>query len=748
MNQAILSHGLRGLAILSWAALLLSMPQATAQVQEKPTIEALRVGLAGAYKLGCWTPVEVDLLGGTKQFTGRVEIIAPDSDGVLTSVSTASSRPVGINPAEPTTARLFVRIGRSDASLQVRFMADRKVRAKKTFQVGPDSEGAYITGGIPATNRLYLQFGPGLGLGELLRSVETEDDLRATFVSQLSSAAELPTQWYGYDGFETVFITTSEVELYRPLLQSTSRVVALKEWVERGGRLAIFCGAEAEELLGEGGVLADFVPGRFEAMVPLRQSLPIESFSESDEPLTQNRRLSLQVPKLADVRGQILVYDGSKPRDLPLVVRGRLGLGEVLFVGLDFDRQPLSQWKGRGAFLRKVLDWPEPEKPNQQAYGNTYLQSEDMTAKLRNALDGKFQGVTTVPFFLIGMLVVGYILLIGPGDYFLVSKLLKRTELTWITFPAIVVAVSAGAYFLANALKGDQFRINQVEIVDVDTTREIARGTVWTHFFSPRVETFDLSIQPSFLDSAESPESNQLVSWLGLPGYSQGGMQTIGGQTSLFFEGGYGFDDQLSAMYRVPVQIWSTKTIAADWKAEVESPLKVQLESSGDDLLKGQITNNSQVAFDKALLCYGAWAYYIGKIGPDAAISIDDELQPRTVKTSLTSATAGDSTESRIAEDGTVSFQLAQNDVARLVKSMMFFEAINGEQYTSGTYRYQNTIDLSHLLKQEDIAILVTRVDAEGSQWHNGDKPLKSDQDRHWTYYRFVLHVDSPNEDS
>ena len=60
-----------------------------------------------------------------------------------------------------------------------------------------------------------------------------------------------------------------------------------------------------------------------------------------------------------------------------------------------------------------------------------------------------------------------YILLIGPGDYLFLKKVLKRMELTWVTFPLIVITVSLVAYYAAYAIKGHDLRVNKVDIVDV-----------------------------------------------------------------------------------------------------------------------------------------------------------------------------------------------------------------------------------------------------------------------------------------
>jgi hypothetical protein len=377
------------------------------------------------------------------------------------------------------------------------------------------------------------------------------------------------------------------------------------------------------------------------------------------------------------------------------------------------------------------------EQQNQSLLG---YESDDMIGKLRHALDGKFAGVSTVPFALVAALVTAYILMIGPGDYLLVTKLLRRMELTWITFPLIVAGVSAGAYGLAYWMKGDQLRVNQVEIVDVDVENNRACGTVWTHFFTPRVAEFDLSLEPGFLRNTTLDDSTQLVGWLGVPGYASGGMQGGGGEPSLL-ERGYEFADALTAMRGVPVELWSTKTITARWAAEVKTPVQSQLHRAGEELLQGQIVNDTGLQLDDCLVLYGPWAFYLGRIEPAAIKQIDADLQPRTVKTMLTSATAGDVTEPRTAEDGTVPFRLVEDDVARLVKAMMFFDAINGERYTGVLNRYQSSVDLSHLLLQDDCAILLARSSAPGSQWQSGDQHLASAADRRWTYYRFVLPV-------
>jgi hypothetical protein len=224
-------------------------------------------------------------------------------------------------------------------------------------------------------------------------------------------------------------------------------------------------------------------------------------------------------------------------------------------------------------------------------------------------------------------------------------------------------------------------------------------------------------------------------------------MQNSGGQTSMF-DRGYAFNTALDQMLGVPVQLWSTKTITARWSSEVVAPVETTLNRTDEQLLVGQIVNSSDAPLGDCVLLYGQWAWSLGSIPAGLAVNVLDASQPRTVRTLLTNATAGETTITETADDGTVPFRLANADITRLAKTMLFFQAVNGERYSGMLSRYQGFLDMSHLLEQSDVAILLAKVTTSGSQWLDGDKPLGSDQDLNWTYYRFVVPVGPLVEDN
>ena len=107
-------------------------------------------------------------------------------------------------------------------------------------------------------------------------------------------------------------------------------------------------------MLGEGGPLASLLPGKLAEVVRLPETGPLEHFAESVAPIA-GADADLTVPRLTDVEGNIEVYAGRRPTDLPLVVRSPRGLGEVAFAGVDFSEPPLADWPGRTAFLQALL---------------------------------------------------------------------------------------------------------------------------------------------------------------------------------------------------------------------------------------------------------------------------------------------------------------------------------------------------------------------------------------------------------
>ncbi|MCC6493551.1 MAG: hypothetical protein IT424_11075 [Pirellulales bacterium] len=730
------------------ATLAAAAPWSFAEQAGSVEIAQLQIGFAGAYKLGCWTPIEVQLQSDGRESQGVVEVTATDSEGVPVITSTPPDRPLKIEHRETTSARLFIRPGQDGAPIEVRFIDDGgRVQAARTFYPGA---GADFPTGLPATNRLIASLGAARGVSDLIRSQHESDQALATEVAKLRSADDLPLQWIGYEGVELVILSTAQPEQFQGLSYQDPRIIALRRWIELGGRLVIFAGANGAELLRPEGPLARLIPGRFDAVVPLREAQPIETLSgtatvigsspeRGSGAIVSGQQFQMPAPRLTEVRGRILAHGGPNPTDLPLVIQTHAGLGEITFVAFDPDAPPLADWSGRTNLLRQILEWPPP-MPSGELPLPAYGQNDDLIDRLRRALDASITGVTLVPFSWVAAGVVLYVVLIGPADYFLLRKVLKRETLTWFTFPLAALAVAAAAYWLAHRTKGAELRVNQVEIVDVDLAAAEARGTVWTHFFNPQVTRRDLRLTPRFGGEPAGSSHAAVVGWIGSTGFGLDGMQGRQGQLALF-DRGYALSPSLDAIHGLPAPQWSTRTITGRWTAAIEPPLEAQLTELADNLLAGHITNRTGLKLDDCVLMHANWAYVLPPLAEGAVATIDQGLQPRTVRTALT---IGDRQRTGAAPR----LDPLSASVAEIASAMMFYDAIGGRDYAQAVNRYQSFVDLSRALKGEQAILMARAADAAGSRWMSGDEPLESPADRRWTYYRFLIPLASHTADN
>ena len=693
----------------------------------RTTIEDVHVGFDGRYKVGFWTPVQVTLGGGQQTYTGHIELIVPDGDGIGSRVVSLPTLPVQTRPDQVTTATAYVKFGRSYPELDVRFRAGGKVRAKRTFDTAGEEYGHHFTFPLAATDELYLSLGNPVGIAAAIGRSGDEDHQVA--VANLASIDRLPTRWYGYEGIDAIVLSTSRTELLRQLLASPTRVEALTEWIEMGGKLVILAGREAPEALAVDAPLANLVPGKLDRTVVLRQTVALEHYADSRDTQIDlpGRRLPYDVPVLREVGGVIEAYEGNRPEDLPLIIRAPRGFGTVVFAGVDLDQPPLSGWPGRTALLRKLLNPAVQRTVEQEEVQQGRVNTpgyHDLSGQLRSGLDN-FTNVRTVPFWIVSSLVFFYIVLIGPVDYFLVKNGFKRMELTWVTFPAIVILVTVGAYWLAYHLKGDQLRINQVEMVDVDVTTGRVRGTAWWNVFSPRPDSYNLALRPTLPGGQPAPAASTLLSWMGLPGNALGGMSPSTMNPPLFSRP-YTFSPDLAQMLDVPIQVWSTKTFTGRWTTHHPVPVDAALREGRERQLTGEMVNRLGVDLANCRLLYDRWLYRIPTWKDSEPLMIDD-LSPRTVRTVLTGSSG--------------IYDASAHDIPRTLDMMMFHKMAGGRTFTRLLNRYYGFCDLSGHLSLGR-AILVAHATGPASQLLRDKRPLESSYDQQWTVYRFVFPVE------
>ena len=716
------------------------LPSIVVAQQVEPTIASVRVGVADCYKVGLWTQVEIVVQGGSEPLVGELSVVVPDGDGIPSRVSTSPEYLCAITPHQKTVVRLLCRLGRVNCTLTAQLRVKDAVVARRTFSTAAQADGEHFLPGLEFRDLIVTVGSASLGTEELGR-LRGLDPQHRPITAKVENIEQLPTDWRGYEGVDAVIVAAGRSEIYGKLSADSAQMRALDEWIRMGGRLVLCAGTQAEKMLAKDSPWRQFAPGRLEKMVTLRQTGALENFCGSRSGAMHDGVAAMRVPYLTDVQGTIEVREA----DLPLVVRTVRGFGQIIFLAADLDQTPLDTWHDRPMLVAKLLDMPTGNADeSDESKAMMHFGFGDMSGQLRSALDS-FTGVHIAPFWLVAGLIVVYLLLIGPGDYFFLRRLIGRMGWTWFTFPLIVLLMCAGAYLLAYRLKGDRLKVNQVDLVDVDAASSLVRGTTWLDIFSPRMETFNLSLKPLQPNSDAAGNTHSWVTWLGLPGGALGGMNPRAGDAALGMEP-YGFSPSLDAMHDVPIPVWSTKSFTGRWITSTRAFPQAELADE-NQLLVGSVTNTFNYPLEHCLLAYGRSVYELGTLAPGESARVGSMSKRSELKTLLTGRKIVAIDKGDKYQQEATPYDQASRDIYYILRMMMFHDAAGGRRYTGLWNAYQDFVDFSSLL-HADRAILVAQRPAsdsaeksQGASLLRDGQPLADSPDKHLTIYRFVFPV-------
>jgi hypothetical protein len=605
---------------------LVVVPEALAQA-ERPTIREVVAGFpigdrpvlaSGAgtepvvrrrVRLGSWAPVWVRLEGGRQAFRGLLEVACPDDD----DLPIASRIPVDLPAGATREVGAFVRPGSSRPGLEVRLLdeAGRLVGRPLAVALEPPLE---------ASQRVVLAAGRAPGLAELAGLFKFQSEGAGVSVGRLDS---MPSQWFGMDGVEVVVLMTADPEAaawMRP-----EAVTVLRTWVAQGGHLVVVLGANWRETAA---ALGDLLPARPVGRLRLAEVADLGALESFAGTVSRPIPPPLEVVRLelADATAVPLAAVAATP----LVVRGGYGFGRVTILGLDAARPPIADWPDRTLVWDRLVDLRGRSAESTGTLvgggrGAIIQQADpDLGARLHQAL-GIFPGVRLVPFGLVASLIFVYLIVIGPLDYLLLRRLLRRMEWTWLTFPLVVVATSVAAFAAARHLKGDRLRVNAIELLDLDQARGIVRGGAWTTAFSPGNLDYRVTVHPRALEWASGDEpswQSATVSWFGPPDASLAGVGRValGNRRAAYETPG-----RLDRLGSIRIPIWSTKSLTARWAGLAPDArlIDADLRPVAGDRVAGSVRNLLDHTLVNARLFYGRNAYDLGTIRPRGIARVD-----------------------------------------------------------------------------------------------------------------------------
>jgi hypothetical protein len=343
----------------------------------------------------------------------------------------------------------------------------------------------------------------------------------------------------------------------------------------------------------------------------------------------------------------------------------------------------------------------------------------------------------------VAILTLVFLLLVGPGDYFVLGQLGWPRHWTWITFPLVALLFFSVAWFVGAQSHGRQTRVNQAEVIDIDVGSQLVRGIAWTHVFSPETRHFDLeaAIVPP---RGVADGSQGWLAWQGLPGDALGGLESR--QIVLASASPYRIHapGDSPAVDVLPVQAAASKSLATRWWGKTMLPRQTRLAVGENGLLAGEFNQPLPVDLADCLLIHGDRLYRLGRLRAEQQVYLAD-LQPLDLEARLTEVQRSSGGEAKLEP---TAWRQDSTDVPRIVQMLMFHEASRGSSYTGLTHHYESWLDLTQQARLGR-AILVGRADQPVVVLQQDkDHLAEPEATQTWTWYRILMPVATQPQDA
>lgn len=675
-------------------------------------------GLAGYWKIGFPTLHRVTVSssgnGSGDALKGLLEVHTFDGDGVPV-IYRSKEWAFDCSGNQTSTVDLLAKHGRGNRPIRIVFVDDQKQTILEHTLA--DSERGTA---LPANQPWIV----GLGTSQLALAQGTMKSAQGSFgelsVSEITDAKSLPKNELVYSGVDAVVFSSQNQELNRGI--TAQQATALTAWTKMGGQLVLCWGSSAQSLANIP-ELKDLIPGEVVSFSDDGEPGPIESLLGSQQQL---QPLPCAVLNIKQGRVDVVTATGTRTK-LPFIARWAVGFGSVVWLATEIDCPQMLAWETRPALIKYLLKdcW---EKPESLANKSIYQSYDELVGQLNATLD-------TFPNLRLGnlgqlVLIAGLLaLLIGPLDYFLVSKAWQKPRWTWWTLIISSIGIMAVASVLARTWKPELPSINSLEIIDVDDQTQQLHGRAYSHCYAGRRGVYDFAtyhrpLQNLTADKDTNPTRNfpeskprpNRIDWFGQPGKGLGGFDSnVTTQLGLPTYAVESSTSDSTDIQGMGFPAAGTKAFYSEWSDPFEFPASYNglgTVSGKDDLLQGSFANPLSVDILEGVLYFAGRAYTIpSRIRPGERVPISTSI-PKDITRRLQRRTfvAGE-------EQGSEWNPADTNNLERLAELLSFHRSAGASSYSSLSNRYLSNLECSDLLKLER-AVIFAQVAEPVSTWN------------------------------
>ena len=456
------------------SALLLTLVAVGATAAASPVSLDVRPLLGGRFESGGWLALAVKLTNDGPPVAGY--LLAGTSDGT-------ARRPVELPAGARKQVTLYIRPQAFQRKIEVRFEKDAEVLAKAEadLQVLDTTSAAQVVIVGDGSGSLRAQLlSRGAGLPEPTSLLP----------------ADLPERPEPLAGVEVIVWAADSTAL------TPAQRRSLERWVAAGGQLIVLGGPDWQ---ARSEAFSELLPVSGLHAVDGANASGLSGWLGGAAPAGNMTAAS---GKAAD--GALVLATLGEKNAEPLLAAISRGAGRVFYFAVDLATDQFRGWDGASLLWSRLV----PEDLVTAQFGGAFPgldQANSMTQALAS-----LPSLDVPPVELLLVVIVGYILLIGPISY-LVLRRFDRRELAWLTAPLLVVVFSACSYGIGSSLKGSEVILNQINLVRVAAGGSAASVEAYAGVFSPSKATYDLTVKADALlatlnssNFQPQPQANQL----------------------------------------------------------------------------------------------------------------------------------------------------------------------------------------------------------------------------------------------
>ncbi|HEY0831885.1 MAG TPA: hypothetical protein VGE99_12135, partial [Candidatus Dormibacteraeota bacterium] len=390
-------------AVLSLAA------SAAAQAATNPISITVTVGYKGFVKAQQWMPVMVDVTNRGQDINGTIEVTTGNNTNGPPIGSVIYQAHVSVPSGATKHLKTYLVEDQAPATVSARIVQNGNVLASSDAQA---ATAATALIGVLSDQSTALDNFAAVHPDGLAASVAhlSLDDVSDSPI--LLRAFDL----LAIDDFATDSLTSAQRG-------------ALTDYVQNGGALVLGTGASWRKTLA--GVSSTILPMSVDGTATLDSVSAIDNLS------------GLEIATgTVNPGSKAWMTDGPRP----LLAEKLVGTGIVTLATFDWNQAPVAGSTGADALLRQILVRSLFSPGSAQGVfftkgGGFGIGGTGSTAERSNAVS---QALSSLPaldlpsLLVIGILVLAYVLFVGPINYF-VLRALNHRALAWVTVPLIVI---------------------------------------------------------------------------------------------------------------------------------------------------------------------------------------------------------------------------------------------------------------------------------------------------------------------